>query len=886
MAGTRSTEGATRGADLASTVSPTIGRERRPIASVAARVHDAPMERAVPTIVGREEEQARLVAVLEADRPAAVIGEAGIGKTSLVRAAAVSAGRRLHEGGGFATLHDSSRLALRRAVDTPLAGDDATVAAAIEAWVGPDLLFIDDLQWADRSTIAVLRLLGGRLNLVVAIRLGDQGTAMALSLSRELGAVEIDLAGLDRDDARAVARKARPDLTTHDLERVVARAGGNPLLLTEIAARGEPSLALAHSIHAGLDHLSTAGRETLELLALIDRPLDRRRLGVAMAEPGLAGFLIERRGQVEIRHALIAEAIRDDLDSVRRRAIHRRAADLTSDPAEVAGHLAQAGLPERAAATASAALTTATDPTVRARLLVLIAEATGPDGGLAPRLSAAAALAAVSDWESIVRLMERDDLRGTLDERAQRQAVLAHALFSVGRHSDARSLLDRSAEFDVDPPGSGTTRLAIERAAFQVNVDGQLRPAIDELSGMLERLSPDGPDHHAVRAIVESMRMLAVLPVDIDYLRGSVDAAFAAGQFAIAADLARVVNFALIIWQGPDAATSFVDAIGGRLVASGARGAAAECWAEAIQASVLAGRPADAVTRADELLEVPAPIRARQTAAIFRARALGMMGHLEAAAASLSSLDGHVTDDFVGRGELLAAQADLALWGGLSSRAVSLVQAACRIPSPALGAYTLPEITRAWSELDLGLQPEPASGIIAAPTQAGAALEMAAIDRHHAGDSVDAARLFAEAARGWAGHNTPRELWCRWAEGEALRRAGDFGSAIERLDAALEAAMARQVEVVAVRIRRSLRLAGRRLPAGRTQGTSGPGLTNREREIVVLAGRGLTNAEIARRIGLGRPTVTRILSNAMGKLGAESRGQAVSLVTELDDALP
>ena len=607
------------------------------------------MEGGESPLFGRDRELSRLVAEIEADRVVVVVGEAGIGKTSLVRAAAASAGRRVHEGGGFATLHESPRLALRRAVDGPLTGDDATVAAAIEARVGPDLLFIDDLQWADRSTIAVLRLLGGRISLVVAVRLGDPGTAMALRLAQTLEAVEIELAGLDTDDARAVARSARPDLTTNDLERVVSRAGGNPLLLAEIAARGEPSLALARSIHAGLDHLSAAGRETLEVLALIDRPIDRLRLGEALAVPGLSGFLLERRGQVEIRHALIAEAIRDDLAGRRRRAMHRRAADLVGDPAEVAAHLAQAGLPARAAATASAALATAADPVARGGLLVLVAEATGPDGGMGPRLSAAEALAAVSDWDGVIRMLERDDVPGSADERAQHAALLVHALFSVGRHDEARSLLDRSGDVDLEPSGSGMARMAIERAAFRVNVDGQLLPAIEDLSGTLDRLSPDGPDHHAVRAIVESMRVLAVLPVDIDYLRGSVDAALSAGRFATAADLARVVNFALIIWHGPDAAVAVVDAIGGRLRAAGAHGAAAECLSETIQASVLAGRPAAAVTRADELLELPASIRARQTTTIFRARALGMMGLLEAASASLEALEPSVTEDFTGR---------------------------------------------------------------------------------------------------------------------------------------------------------------------------------------------------------------------------------------------
>ena len=59
---------------------------------------------------------------------------------------------------------------------------------------------------------------------------------------------------------------------------------------------------------------------------------------------------------------------------------------------------------------------------------------------------------------------------------------------------------------------------------------------------------------------------------------------------------------------------------------------------------------------------------------------------------------------------------------------------------------------------------------------------------------------------------------------------------------------------------------------------SGLGLTRRERELVALVGQGLTNTEIARRMGLGRPTVARILSNAMAKLGATSRAHAVTLV--------
>jgi len=53
----------------------------------------------------------------------------------------------------------------------------------------------------------------------------------------------------------------------------------------------------------------------------------------------------------------------------------------------------------------------------------------------------------------------------------------------------------------------------------------------------------------------------------------------------------------------------------------------------------------------------------------------------------------------------------------------------------------------------------------------------------------------------------------------------------------------------------------------------------RERQILDLVERGLTNAEAARWIGLRRPTVARLLSNAMIKLGAESRAHAVVLAS-------
>jgi DNA-binding CsgD family transcriptional regulator len=61
------------------------------------------------------------------------------------------------------------------------------------------------------------------------------------------------------------------------------------------------------------------------------------------------------------------------------------------------------------------------------------------------------------------------------------------------------------------------------------------------------------------------------------------------------------------------------------------------------------------------------------------------------------------------------------------------------------------------------------------------------------------------------------------------------------------------------------------------------GLTRREREVLALVERGLTNSEIARRLRIARPTVAHLLSSAMDRLGAESRAHAVILASPTED---
>jgi DNA-binding CsgD family transcriptional regulator len=167
------------------------------------------------------------------------------------------------------------------------------------------------------------------------------------------------------------------------------------------------------------------------------------------------------------------------------------------------------------------------------------------------------------------------------------------------------------------------------------------------------------------------------------------------------------------------------------------------------------------------------------------------------------------------------------------------------------------------------------------PVSAGAVPELEGIQLLHDGHPETAAERFAVASSLWAGFHAPRSMHCRWAEGEALRQARRLDEAAARLASAHAEATACGFEVEAVRIRRTMRQAGVRPPAAEAapRRSSGGSLTPRERELLELVGQGLTNLEVARRMGLGRPTVARILSNAMTKLGASSRAQAVALAT-------
>jgi two-component system, NarL family, nitrate/nitrite response regulator NarL len=121
-----------------------------------------------------------------------------------------------------------------------------------------------------------------------------------------------------------------------------------------------------------------------------------------------------------------------------------------------------------------------------------------------------------------------------------------------------------------------------------------------------------------------------------------------------------------------------------------------------------------------------------------------------------------------------------------------------------------------------------------------------------------------------------------WAEAGASAIVDRKGPPVE-LAAVLEAAM-RGVALCSPRVagallRRVQTLARDRRPA---EGTAR--LTQRERDVLILLGHGMSNKQIARHLGLQLPTVKNHVHNIFEKLEVTSRSMAVALATSLEQS--
>lgn len=209
----------------------------------------------------------------------------------------------------------------------------------------PLVLAIDDVHQADPSTISWLGLLAQRCThlpilAVVARRPGDS--------SGIHGARRVNLEPLDRGAAALIVGADRVD-------ELLARSGGNPLFLVELARSTDDKLP--ESIrHAVVGRLADTGEAaaTLRCAAELGAQVDLDLLASVLGEPARSlldhleegqrrDLLVDGPSGFVFRHDLLRDALAADTPSARRAWLHREAATVLadrprSDPLRVAHH--------------------------------------------------------------------------------------------------------------------------------------------------------------------------------------------------------------------------------------------------------------------------------------------------------------------------------------------------------------------------------------------------------------------------------------------------------------------------------------------------------------------------------------------------------------------
>jgi DNA-binding CsgD family transcriptional regulator len=832
-----------------------------------------------PVLVGREPELGTLGANLAADRPTLLIGEAGVGKTTLMRAAAAASGRKVFEGGALATLSWMECLPLRRALGRELgAGDASTVAAEVQSKVRSGVLVVDDLQWADAATIDALILLAGRTGILAGVRLGDPGAGPVTDQLLGAGFAALEVAPLPPDSSSELVRSLRPDLTPAAVESLVRRTGGNPLLLNELVTTGEPSASLRLMLAARLRLLDVAGREAFGLLALAGRPLPAGVLG----KPGVKSLLDIGLGVVDplgiaVRHALLAEIALEQFDLDERMALHARLARAVDDDGEAARHYASAGETGRAHDAAMRAADTAERPGERASHLAIAARcASGPEAD-ALRLRAARALDEAHDWDAMVSVL--DQL--TSDEvevRAWASLLRARGAWAAGDVDGLRTALSDGLAV---ARGSGTdveVRLRIEESRIPIFIDCDLAEGVRMSRAALSLAQATGVEVPRAEYLLGTALAVADVPGGWDHLAAAISGARRDGdtntEFVAANNLISYHESGGSPAEGRAVAAEMIDR---------ATGLGLGYWATAFQTTVVnldfhAGGYAQVVTAAQGLLQQPLEARSRDILIEDLAMSLLDLGRVDEAVRLVTASQDAAAPDYRGREQMQWVLAEAALWGGHPARALELIERYLD-PKRTDPNRNFGVVTRAWALVELERDPGPAAPPQDRPMLFGVPEETAALQLLFQQRYAEAAARFDRAADLWAPYHRRGDLRCGWAAGETLRRAGDNAAAIARLIEVESASTGLGATLILARIHRSLRAAGQRRSAPRSANNGG--LTDRERQVLDLVRTGLTNEAIATQLGISRRTVVALVSSASTKLGATGRNHAASLSAEL-----
>ncbi len=245
------------------------------------------------------------------------------------------------------------------------------------AAVAPVLLVLEDLHWADTSTLDLVVFLAHNLDdrrvlLLATYRADELSSAermrrLADGVRRSGSALVLELGPLEHEELTALlAAHADAPPSAALTETIVARSEGNPFFAEELLAaagdeRGELPRGLRDLLLQRVARLDPPTQSLLRLAAAAGRDvgyallrataaLPERDVRESLREAVEHGVLVAEQatGSFRFRHALLAEAIYSTILPGEREELHARLADelarsAAATPAELAPHWAAAG---------------------------------------------------------------------------------------------------------------------------------------------------------------------------------------------------------------------------------------------------------------------------------------------------------------------------------------------------------------------------------------------------------------------------------------------------------------------------------------------------------------------------------------------------------------
>lgn len=205
------------------------------------------------------------------------------------------------------------------------------VSEALAARVGPLVVVLDDVHWADGATLRLLEFVAPLIRrapvlLIVAARpTGSSELDATLGALQRRGAVRLALRPLSVDEVREQLTATGADPAA--ASEVASVSGGNPLFVTELARHlaegaGQATVprSLVEVVQAELRRLSPETRELALVCAVLDGVIDP---ALARAAAGghdgsfddlvRAGLLAPEGNDFRMRHDVLREAIRSSL---------------------------------------------------------------------------------------------------------------------------------------------------------------------------------------------------------------------------------------------------------------------------------------------------------------------------------------------------------------------------------------------------------------------------------------------------------------------------------------------------------------------------------------------------------------------------------------------